>query len=95
MPLTTVAIKLSNGKSETLYYPSSVVKEFFKEEQQFQIVEFVKLALNSLKESDKRVVAKYGYPCIGCAILRHRLERWEKEYKNETVQIIRIHELKY
>ena len=91
MPLTTVAIQMSNGKTETLYYPSSVVTEFLQEEQQYNLMDFVQIALDSLKESDKRVAEKYGYPCIGCAILKHRLTQWEKEYKNETVRIVKIH----
>ncbi|NVM53054.1 MAG: hypothetical protein HWN66_05080 [Candidatus Helarchaeota archaeon] len=95
MPLTTVAIEISNGKMETLYYPSSVVKDFFQVDQQLKFLEFVELALNSLKESDKRVTAKYGYPCIGCAILKQRLIKWEQLYKYETVKIVKIHEFIY
>ena len=92
MPLTTVAIELSNGKSETLYYPSNIVKEYFKEDQQLQILEFVNIALNSLKEADKRVMEKFGYPCIGCIILKQKLTKWGQEYKDETVRILKIHE---
>ena len=95
MPLTRVAIEISNGKSEMLYYPSSVVKDFFQEKQQFKFMEFKELALTSLEESDKRVTAKYGYPCIGCAILRHRITEWALLYKEETVKIVKIHEFKY
>ncbi len=95
MPLTTVAIQLSNGKTETLYYPSSVVAEFLQEDQQYHFAEFVKIALSSLEESDKRVTAKFGYPCIGCAILKHRLTNWGDEYKDETVRITKIHVFSY
>jgi len=95
MPLTTVAIELSNGKLETLYYPSSVVKNFFQEQQQLKFLEFLEIALNSLEESDKRVAAKYGYPCIGCAIMKQRLAKWGQLYKGETVKIVKIHEFIY
>ncbi|MHA1131470.1 MAG: hypothetical protein ACTSQI_04030 [Candidatus Helarchaeota archaeon] len=95
MPLTTLSIELSNGKQETLYYPSSVVKEFFHENQQLTCLDFVELALNSLDEADKRVTAKYGYPCIGCILLKQKLQKWETEFKEETVRIVKIHEFKY
>lgn len=95
MPLTTVAIEWSNGKTETLYYPSSVVTQFLQENQQYECNDFVQLALTSLEESDKRVAEKYGYPCIGCAILKHRLSKWEQEYKDITVRIIKINIFSY
>ena len=99
MPLTTVAIKLSNGEMETLYYPSSAVKEFFQEEQQLKCLEFVQVALEAIKEADRRVVSKYGYPCIGCMILKQKLlkwkQLWEHEFQEETVRIVKIHEFKY
>jgi uncharacterized repeat protein (TIGR04042 family) len=94
MPLTTVSIEVSNGKQETLYYPSSVVKEFFREDQRLKCMEFVELALNSLEEADKRVTAKYGYPCIGCIILKQKLQKWETEFRDETIKIVKIHEFK-
>ena len=95
MPLTTISIELSDGKQETLYYPSSVVKEFFQEQQQLKGLEFVELALHSLDEADKRVTAKYGYPCIGCMILKQKLQKWETDFKDEIIKIVKIHEFKY
>jgi uncharacterized repeat protein (TIGR04042 family) len=90
MPLTTVAIELSNGKSETLYYPSNVVKSYFQEEQEMQLPEFIQVAMDSLEAADKCVIEKYGYPCIGCIMLKAKLQKWSELYKNETVRIIKI-----
>lgn len=95
MPLTTISLKLSNGINETLYYPSSVVKDYFVEDQELQIPDFINLALRSLEESDRRVTAKFGLPCIGCAMLKSILMKWDELYKNETVYIIKIHEFNY
>lgn len=95
MPLTTVSIELSNGRKELLYYPSSVVKEFFQEDQLFKWQDFIQLALDSIKEADKRVLQKYGYPCIGCILLKQKLLKWEEEFKEEIVKIVKIHEFKY
>ena len=92
MPLTTIAIEMSNGKSETLYYPSNVVKDYFQEAQELNVIEFVKIALNSLEAADKRVMQKYGYPCIGCILLKNKLSKWGQEFGEETVRIIKIHE---
>lgn len=78
MPLTTVAIELSNGKKELLYYPSNVVKDFFQENQELNFWEFVQLALNSLEEADKRVLGKFGYPCISCVLIKQKLLKWEE-----------------
>jgi uncharacterized repeat protein (TIGR04042 family) len=92
MPLTTIAVELSNGKKETLYYPSNVVKNYFQETQELELLEFIQLAMNSIEEAEKRVIEKYGYPCIGCMFLKHKLTSWGHQYKNETVTIIKIHE---
>lgn len=95
MPLTTVAIELSNGKNETLYYPSSVVKEFFQEDQQLGLPEFIQVAMHSLEAAEKRVMAKYGYPCIGCYMLKSKLTKWGELYKDTTVKILKIFEFTY
>jgi uncharacterized repeat protein (TIGR04042 family) len=95
MPLTTIAIELSNGKSETLYYPSNVVKMYFQEQQELQLLDFIQVAMDSLAAADKRVIEKYGYPCIGCIMLKSKLQKWSELYKNETVKIVKIFEFKY
>ena len=95
MPLTTVAVELSNGRKDTLYYPSNVVKDFLQEDENYKCLDFVELALDSLEEADKRVLKKYGYPCIGCMILKQKLLNWQDSFKNETVKIVKIHEFKY
>ncbi len=95
MPLTTVAIELSNGKNETLYYPSSVVKEFFQEDQQLGLLEFIQVAMHSIEAAEKCVIAKYGYPCIGCYMLKSKLTKWGELYKDATVKILKIFEFKY
>ncbi|MHA1267108.1 MAG: hypothetical protein ACTSRS_17850 [Candidatus Helarchaeota archaeon] len=92
MPLTSVVIEMSNGMFEILYYPSNVVKDFFREKEQYKFTQFIQLALNSLEESNKRVLAKYGYPCIGCAILKNKLVKWKTKYDNELVTIVKIEE---
>ncbi|HUX99908.1 MAG TPA: hypothetical protein VMV49_10160 [Candidatus Deferrimicrobium sp.] len=94
MPLTTIAIELSNGKKEILYYPSNVVKNYFQETQELELLEFIQLALNSIEEAEKRVIEKYGYPCIGCIFLKQKLSNWGLQYKNETVTITKIQELR-
>jgi uncharacterized repeat protein (TIGR04042 family) len=95
MPLTTVDIELSNGKSETLYYPSSIVKEFFQEDQQLGLPEFIQVAMHSIEAAEKCVIAKYGYPCIGCYMLKSKLTKWGELYKDATVKILKILEFKY
>lgn len=95
MPLTTVDIEMSNGKNETLYYPSSIVKEFFQEDQQLGLLEFIQVAMHSIEAAEKCVIAKYGYPCIGCYMLKSKLTKWGELYKDETVKILKILEFKY
>ncbi|MHA1229970.1 MAG: hypothetical protein ACTSPQ_04930 [Candidatus Helarchaeota archaeon] len=65
MPLVTVALELSNGLKETLYYPSSIVLKYI-EEKDYYLKDFIKIAFESLNAAQEQVVKKYGHSCIGC-----------------------------
>ncbi|MBD3228502.1 MAG: hypothetical protein GF329_09965 [Candidatus Lokiarchaeota archaeon] len=78
MPITKVAVELSNGMKDTFYYPSNVVLEYIKEIE-YPLNDFIILAIKSLDAAQDRVVQKYGHQCIGCFIIQKRLNEWQKE----------------
>ncbi|MHA1311856.1 MAG: hypothetical protein ACTSWR_11350 [Candidatus Helarchaeota archaeon] len=93
MPIVTVSVELSNGKKDIFYYPSNIVFNYLQEKD-YYLKDFVKLAIESIDEAQKRVVEKYGYQCIGCYIIKNRLNRWNNEYdKNLVVSVKKINQL--
>ncbi|MHA1791375.1 MAG: hypothetical protein ACTSVI_01945 [Promethearchaeota archaeon] len=49
-----------------IYYPSSVVRNFFKVDEQLTGIEFIRKAMQAMKEANKAVIKKYGFPCMTC-----------------------------
>ena len=84
MPLVTIALEISNGKKDTLYYPSNVVLDYI-EENNYNLKDFIKLAMESLDQAQKRVKDKFGYQCIGCYIIKNRLLTWAKDYNEDLI----------
>lgn len=67
MPETRFKIQWPDGCQETCYSPSSIIKNYFESEHDYELAEFVDLAQTALQIASDRVEAKYGRPC-GLAI---------------------------
>jgi uncharacterized repeat protein (TIGR04042 family) len=67
MPETRFKIQWPDGSEETCYSPSSIVKQYFEPEQDYELADFVDRARDALTIASDRVRAKYGSPC-GLAI---------------------------
>ena len=67
MPETRFKIQWPDGSQETCYSPSSIIRNYFEPEHDYELAEFVDRAQTALHIASDRVKAKYGRPC-GLAI---------------------------
>ncbi len=63
MPETRFRIQWPNGEQADCYSPSSVVRQYFEAERDYDLAEFVAKAQAALRLASDRVQAKYGTPC--------------------------------
>lgn len=74
MPEMRFVIAWPDGREETCYSPSLVIRDFFEEGRTYPIREFLDLSRRALTIASDRVEAKYGYPC---SLARGQLARIE------------------
>jgi uncharacterized repeat protein (TIGR04042 family) len=67
MPETRWKIQWPDGAEEVCYSPSSIVKQYFDPNRDYELADFVDRARTALNIASDRVQAKYGRPC-GLAI---------------------------
>ncbi|TCR67883.1 MSMEG_0570 family nitrogen starvation response protein [Rhizobium sp. BK376] len=63
MPEMRFVIAWPDGREETCYSPSLVIKDFFEEGATYPIRDFLDRSRKALTIASDRVEAKYGYPC--------------------------------
>ncbi|NEP18357.1 MAG: MSMEG_0570 family nitrogen starvation response protein [Leptolyngbya sp. SIO4C1] len=63
MPETYFQIQWPDGRQQTCYSPSSVIKDYFELGQTYTVSDFLSRARDSLQQASNRVQAKYGFPC--------------------------------
>ncbi|MEM8810686.1 MAG: MSMEG_0570 family nitrogen starvation response protein [Cyanobacteria bacterium P01_G01_bin.38] len=63
MPEIHFKIQWPDGKQETCYSPSLVVKDYFTAGEAYTVTEFLERSRESLQIASDRVQAKYGFPC--------------------------------
>lgn len=67
MPENRFKIHWPDGSQQTCYSPSSIIRNYFKPNQDYELADFVVRARTALNIASDRVQAKYGRPC-GLAI---------------------------
>jgi len=63
MPEIHFQIQWSDGSQSLCYSPSSVIKEYFTPNTDYDLDDFVKRSRTALKSASDRVASKYGFPC--------------------------------
>ncbi|PDS62826.1 hypothetical protein CO653_26440 [Rhizobium anhuiense] len=63
MPEMRFVIAWPDGRKETCYSPSLVIKDYFAEGQNYPLADFLDRSRTALTIASDRVKAKYGYPC--------------------------------
>jgi uncharacterized repeat protein (TIGR04042 family) len=90
MPEIRFKIQWPDGSQETCYSPSSVIKEYFTPECEYDLADFVGRSRTALQMASDRVRAKYGRPC-GLALGQLELiEIKSSEYSNLQHPKVRV-----
>jgi uncharacterized repeat protein (TIGR04042 family) len=63
MPEMRFVIRWPDGKRESCYSPSLVIKDFLREGERYPVRDFLQRSRQALQIASERVRAKYGYPC--------------------------------
>jgi uncharacterized repeat protein (TIGR04042 family) len=73
-------IRWPNGKSESCYSPSLVVKDFFTPGHSYPLAEFVERSRTALTIASDRVKARYGFACSRAMAQLDRIETGAKAF---------------
>ncbi len=74
MPEMRFVIAWPDGREESCYSPSLVIRDFLAEGETYPLAEFVDRSRKALTIASDRVEAKYGHPC---SLARGQLARIE------------------
>jgi uncharacterized repeat protein (TIGR04042 family) len=74
MPEMCFRIRWPNGKVETCYSPSLVVKDFFSPGESYPLSDFLQRSRTAFGIASRRVEEKYGFPCSLAADQLARIE---------------------
>jgi uncharacterized repeat protein (TIGR04042 family) len=82
MPEIRFQIQWPDGKQDTCYSPSLVVKAYFTPQSEYALDDFVTRSRTSLQIASDRVLAKYGMPCSLALGQLQRIEATAQNYQN-------------
>ena len=80
MPEINFKIQWPDGKQETCYSPSLVVKDYFEVGKTYTVSDFLARSRESLNIASDRVQQKYGFPCSRALGQLQRIETAAKPY---------------
>ena len=63
MPEMRFVVRWPDGRRESCYSPSLVIRDYFGEGESYALSEFVDLSRTALSIASERVRAKYGHAC--------------------------------
>ena len=63
MPEMRFVITWPDGRPETCYSPSLIIREYFVEGESYSVPDFVDRSREALTIASDRVAAKYGFAC--------------------------------
>ena len=63
MPEMRFVVRWPDGRRESCYSPSLVIKDFFREGEAYPLAEFLTRSRRALTIASERVKAKYGHAC--------------------------------
>ena len=90
MPETRWKIQWPDSAEEICYSPSSIVKQYFDPNRDYELADFVDRARTALNIASDRVQAKYGRPC-GLAIGQlAEIEFKAAQFNSHSHPIVRV-----
>jgi uncharacterized repeat protein (TIGR04042 family) len=84
MPEIRFRIRWPDGRAETCYSPSLVVKEFFAVGASYPLGDFLKRTRAALDIASERVKEKYGWHCSRAAAQLACIETAAKNFASES-----------
>ena len=63
MPEVLFKIKWPDGKIEDCYSPSTIIFDYLKEGESYNLKDFIERRSNALNLASERVMKKYGFRC--------------------------------
>jgi uncharacterized repeat protein (TIGR04042 family) len=73
-------IRWPDGRAESCYSPSLVIKEFFAPGESYDLADFVEKSREALNIASARVEARYGFPCSRAMGQLARIEAGARAY---------------
>lgn len=82
MPEIHFQIKWPDGKPETCYSPSLIVKDYFTPNSEYELEDFVMRSRTALNIASDRGLVKYGMPCGRALGQLRQVETAASAYQN-------------
>lgn len=90
MPEINFNIQWPDGKKETFYSPSLIVKEYFEPGVAYTVGEFLRRSRESLTIASDRVQKKYGFPCSRALGQLRRIEMAAQNYASTPEEKVTV-----
>ena len=82
MPEMRFFIRWPDGRAETCYSPSLVMKDFLAPGESYPLADFVERSRTALNIASERVEAKFGWPCSRAQAQLARIETAADAFAN-------------
>ena len=91
MPITYVHIEWPDHKTDKVYSPSSVIKEYFIAGENLSVKSFMDTCTKGLLKANERVFQKFGFACTSALSESERIHILCQKYDaSKKVKIISI-----
>lgn len=90
MPEIRFKIQWPDGKQESCYSPSLVVKDYFEVGATYTVTDFLKRSRESLQIASDRVQAKYGFPCGLALGQMKKIETTAQQYTDDPDNMVTV-----
>lgn len=90
MPEINFTIQWPDGKQESCYSPSLVVKDYFEPGATYTVTEFLARSRESLTIASDRVQAIYGFPCSRALGQIRQIEAAVKPYLARPDDVVTV-----
>ena len=93
MPEMRFEIEWPDGRRESCYSPSLVIKDFLTPGQSYSLGDFLERSRDALNIASARVAQKFGFPCSRALGQLARIEASASGFSEGTVSVLAFHDL--
>ena len=90
MPEVTFDIEWPDGSQDQFYSPSTVVNQYFKIGETYELHDFVNRSRESLNLASERVRQRYGSPCSMAMAQLLKIETKAIQFQEKTTAPVKI-----